>query len=479
MLASEAPLNPFMDWFGVDESVIRQTMSGLTARGADIADLYFQHSRKNSLTSEGGIISSTNITIDQGVGLRAVVGDQTGYAFTEDLTLPSMLAAATTASANADRIQASAPQAFNHLATGDLYSLEVPWSDVGANRIEAILEAVDQKARASDPSITDVKLIWEDSDERILIATLDGEIVSDRRPSATLTLVVTARRDNEVQTGYATVAGREGISSFSGERLGTLVDTAVLRTLTQFDARRAPVGDMPVVLAAGSSGVLLHEAIGHSLEADLNRNGTSAYKDMLGERVAESFVSVVDNAQLPGELGALNYDDEGSATGPTTMIKDGVLQSYLHDRLSANQCGVATTGSGRRESYRHAPMPRMSCTYMEDGPHARDEIIAAVENGIVCESYIGGEVQIGAGDFEFSVKNGWLIEQGKVTAPVKDIKIHGNGPETLKRISMLANDREMDAGGWTCGKNGQNVPVSQGVPTILVSEMTVSSDGSA
>jgi TldD protein len=295
----------------------------------------------------------------------------------------------------------------------------------------------------------------------------------DHRPMARLTVVATAERNGQIQSGFANIAARADESWFTEARLRQTIDEVVERTMIQFDARRAPVGEMPVILASGTSGVLLHEAIGHGMEADFNQSGASAYSDKMGEKVAEPFVSIVDQADIPNERGALNYDDEGSKAGRTAMVENGILKSYLHDLVSAKQYGVESTASGRRESYRHAPLPRMSCTFMEDGPHTKDEIVAAVDRGIICETYTDGKVQLGVGDFTFAVKNGWLVENGKITAPIKDVSISGNGAETLARISMLANDARLDVGGWTCGKKGQNVPVSQGVPTVLVSEMTV------
>jgi TldD protein len=252
-----------------------------------------------------------------------------------------------------------------------------------------------------------------------------------------------------------------------------MVREAVDRTLILFEAKRPPAGVMPVILAAGASGILLHEAIGHGMEADFNRKGTSIYSDMIGKKVAEPFVTIVDQGTIANERGALNYDDEGNACGRNVMVENGVLRSYLHDSISASQYKVPATGSGRRQSYQYPPMPRMTCTFMEDGPHSREEIIAAVDHGIIAETYTNGQVQIGAGDYTFYVKNGWLVEKGKITAPIKDVNIIGNGPESLQRISMVADDAKLDTGGWTCGKNGQMVPVSQGIPTVLVSKMTV------
>jgi len=312
-----------------------------------------------------------------------------------------------------------------------------------------------------------------------MIATLDGNLITDHRPMTRATVLVTAKKGDEVQSGYSNIAAREEFGWYTEERLTKMVQEAVDRTMILFDARRPPAGEMPVILAAGASGILLHEAIGHGMEADFNRKGVSIYSDMIGKKVAEPFVTVVDQASIPRERGALNYDDEGNKAGRTVMVENGILKSYLHDQISAKQYELKPTGSGRRQSYKFAPMPRMTCTFMEDGPHTKEEIIAAVDHGIICETYTNGQVQIGAGDYTFYVKNGWLVEGGKVTAPIKDVNIIGNGPESLKRITMVANDARLDTGGWTCGKNGQSVPVSQGIPTVLVSNMTVGGENAS
>jgi TldD protein len=462
-----------MEWFGVDEASIARVMSELSANGADTADIYFQHQRSNSLSLEDGIVNRADSGIAQGVGLRVVIGDQTGYAFTEDLALPAMLAAARTAAAIASGTAAVAPQSYNPLKTGDLYVTRVPWADVGIDRKLPLLQYVDAKARAADPAVEKVSVSWSDADERVLIATLEGKLIMDHRPMTRLTAMVTASKEGESQSGYSNIAAREDFSWYTDERIDRMIEEAVERTMILFEATRPPAGEMPVILAAGASGILLHEAIGHGMEADFNRKGTSIYSDMMGKKVAEPFVTIIDQGTIPNQRGALNYDDEGNECGRTVMVENGILRSYLHDSISSRQYRVGTTGSGRRESYKHAPMPRMTCTFMEDGPHTRDEIIAAVDHGIIAETYTNGQVQIGAGDYTFYVKNGWLVEGGKVTAPIKDVNIIGNGPESLKRITMAANDAKLDTGGWTCGKNGQRVPVSQGIPTVLVSKMTV------
>jgi TldD protein len=478
-MTEATPPNPFMEWFGVDEATIARVMAELTANGADTADLYFQHQRTNMLSMEDGIVSRANSGISQGVGLRVVIGEQTGYAFTEDLTLPAMLAAARTAAAIASGSGVVAPQAFNPKKTGDLYATEVAWADVGVDQKLPILKRVDAQARSADPSIQKVSVYWADADERVLIATLDGHLIMDHRPMTRLSAQLTATREGESQSGYSNIAAREELAWYTDERIDAMVGEAVDRTSILFDARRPPAGEMPVILAAGASGILLHEAIGHGMEADFNRKGTSIYSEMIGKKVAEPFITIVDQGTIPNERGALNYDDEGNECGRTVMVEDGILRSYLHDSISSRQYDVAATGSGRRQSYQYSPMPRMTCTFMEDGPHTKEEIIAAVDHGIIAETYTNGQVQIGAGDYTFYVKNGWLVEKGKITAPIKDVNIIGNGPESLERITMVANDAKLDTGGWTCGKNGQRVPVSQGIPTVLVSKLTVGGENAS
>jgi len=316
--ASATPENPFMEWFGVDQASVARVMSELTSRGADSADVYFQHSRNNSLTLEDGIVSSANSEIQQGVGLRVVIGDQTGYAFTEDLTMPSMLAAARTASAIASGSQIAAPQSFNPLKTGDLYTTVVPWADVGVDQKLPVMKFIEQTAKSKDTAVEKVAVYWVDGEERVMIATLGGFLVTDYRPMARVTVVVTAKKGEAVQTGFSNIAAREEFSWFSEDRLSTMVDEAVDRTMIQFEAIRPPAGEMPVILAAGASGILLHEAIGHGMEADFNRKGTSIYSDMMGKKVAEPFVTVVDQADIPRERGSLNYDDE--ATRPAEPL---------------------------------------------------------------------------------------------------------------------------------------------------------------
>ena len=474
-VVQSAPINPFYSWFGLDDAVLHRVMAELCARGADHADLYFQYTRSNSISMEDGIINNASSAIDEGVGLRVVVGDQTGYAFTEDLSEDAIKAAARTASAIAHGGGLEAPQAFEtRAAPHAMYSLAVPWADVGVDRKLPLIQSLEAKARALDPAITKVRVSWRDSETRILVVNHLGHVHTDVRPQTSMWCSLTATKGEETQSNAANLAGRHGIDWFSEERLDELAKQAADRTMVLFDARRPPAGELPVVLAAGASGILLHEAIGHGMEADFNRKNVSIYADAIGKKVAPDFINIVDSGLHEGERGALNFDDEGNPAERTLLVENGTMASYLHDNISAKHYGVKPTGSGRRQSFRHAPMPRMRCTYMEPGPHTRDEIIASVTGtGIIAETFTNGQVQIGAGDFTFYIKNGWLIEGGKVTSPIKDVNIIGNGPAALKKMTMAAADTRLDTGGWTCGKSGQSVPVSQGLPTVLVSSLTV------
>lgn len=473
------PENPFEAWYGIDEASVRRAMTVLASRGADHADIYFQHSRSNSVSYQDGIIASAHTDVMQGVGMRVVIGDRVGYAYTEELTPEALERTAKSAALFAQGSPVAAPETFAAVGMPQRYTLRVPWSEVGVDQKLPLIQRVAKMAAASDPAVDKVSVHWTDSEERVLVATLDGKLVSDARPMTRLFVSLTANKNGQTQSNSSNLAARDGIGFYTDERLQTVVQEARDRTMILFDARRPQAGEMPVVLAAGASGILLHEAIGHGMEADFNRKNVSIYSEMLGKKIAPDFVTIVDDGTMDNERGSLNVDDEGNEAKRTVLVEDGVLVSYLHDRISARHYGVAPTGSGRRESYRHAPLPRMRATYMENGPHTKDEIIASVKNGIIAETFTNGQVQIGAGDYTFYIKNGWLIEDGKVTAPIKDTNIIGNGPETLRAVTMAANDSKLDTGGWTCGKDGQGVPVSQGLPTVLVSKMNVGGESNA
>ena len=473
-VSAATPANPFLEWFAVDEAMIKSVMAELTANGADDAELYFQHARSNNISMEDGIISRASASVDLGVGLRVVVGDQVGYAYTEDLTLEAMRSAARAAAGIAKGKQPTLPVDFTPVEHANRYQLEVPWSDIEVGRKLPLVQKAAGLAQSGDPAINKVSVTWADTDERVMIADLRGNIVTDRRPMTRLFVNVTAKKGDQTRSNSSNLAARRGIDLYDDANLAKVAKEAVDRTMVLFDAKQPPAGEMPVVLDAGASGILLHEAIGHGMEADFNRKNTSIYASMIGKSIAPDFVTIVDDGTIDQERGALNVDDEGVEAERTVLVENGVLASYLHDRISAKHYGMKkSTGSGRRQSFRHAPLPRMRCTFMENGPHTRDEIIGSVKKGILAHTFTNGQVQIGAGDFTFYIKNGYLIEDGKITAPIRDCNIIGNGPDALKKVTMAANDSKLDTGGWTCGKDGQGVPVSQGLPTVLVSSMTV------
>jgi len=460
--------------FGVDERLIHETLSAALSRGGDYSDLFFQHRVAHNFVLEDGSVNRAFKGTELGVGVRVVNGDQTGYAFTEDLTLESLREAARTAATIADGPRREAPGRL-HLTTGlpSRYPTERRWDNVRAEEKLPLLNGLNDRTFAMNDAIRKVNITFADEMSAILIADSTGRIVEDLQPMTLLYLSCVAERNGEREQNTYGVSARRDLSFYSKDRLDLMVKEAVDRTMILFESVQAPAGEMPIVLGAGASGILLHEAIGHGMEADFNRKGTSIYSDKIGKKVAHPFVNVVDEGTEEGARGAINVDDEGNPAGRTNLVEDGVLTTYLHDTISAKHYGVKPTGNGRRESYQHPPMPRMRSTYMLPGPHKKEEIIASVKKGLFCTNFTNGQVQIGAGDFTFYVKNGYLIEDGKLTRPVKDVNIIGNGPKVLERIDMVADDLTIDQGGWTCGKDGQSVPVSQGIPTVRVSSITV------
>ncbi|MBX2797833.1 MAG: TldD/PmbA family protein [Myxococcales bacterium] len=465
----------WFDKFGIEEGVIRRVLAEATSRGADDADLYFEHSTSTGVGLSDGTVNRAHTSIDLGVGVRVVVGTQVGYAYTEDLSEASMMAAARTARSIAHDHPGHAP-VLSELARRSLpdhYPVDRSWSDVDLSIRVPMIRAWEAKAFATDAQIDKVQVSMGDVDKHVLVARADGTLTADYRPMTYASLAATALRDGQRETGSYNVASRGDLSYYDQDRQDRIVARAVDRAVRALDAKSPPAGEMPVVLAAGSSGILLHEAIGHGLEADFNRKNISIYASKMGKPIAPSEVTIVDDATLSHARGSLNVDDEGSDTERTVLVENGVLRSYLHDRISARHYGVDSTGSGRRESFRHAVLPRMRSTYMEPGPHEPSDIIAGVKRGLYCEVFANGAVQIGAGDFSFYVRHGRLIEDGKLTQPVKDVNLIGNGPDVLEAIEKVGNDLEIDEGGWTCGKDGQGVPVSQGMPTVLVGKLSV------
>lgn len=464
--------------FGVTEKMLRDGLGAALSRGADYADLFFQHRVSNGLGLEDGEVNRASTSVELGVGVRAIKGDQTGYAYTEDLTPEALVLAAKTAAAIADGPATPGPKGLKvGAALPARYPVKTRWEDVRPQQKLPLLSGLNEKVLAADKRIRKVNVSFGDEAGAILIADSTGRIVEDLQPMTRLYLSCVAEQDGKKETNGYNVAGRADIGFYSPERLERMVKEAVSRTLVLFDAVQPPAGEMPVVLGAGASGILLHEAIGHGMEADFNRKGISIFSDRIGKPVANKFVNIVDEGTLAAARGAINVDDEGNAVGKTMLVENGILTTYLHDSISAKHYKVKPTGNGRRESYRYAPMPRMRATYMLPGPHKKDEVIASVKKGIYCTNFTNGQVQIGAGDFTFYVKNGFLIEDGRLTAPIKDVNIIGNGPKVLEKIDMVADDLAVDEGGWTCGKDGQSVPVSQGIPTVRVASITVGGRG--
>jgi TldD protein len=460
--------------FGVTEKLLRETLSSALSKGGDYADVYFQHRVTNSLALEDGAVNRAFANVGLGVGVRVLKGDQTGYGFTEDITPEGLKRAALTAAAIAEGPAKNAPASFKVMESKpNRYPVKTKWEDVRPQQKLSILNGLNEKTFKADERVKKVTLNFMDQGSVILIADSNGRIVEDAQPMTTLGLSVVAEQNGRRENNSVNRASRGDINYYTQDRLDRMVSHVIDKTMVLFDAVQPPAGEMPVVMAAGAAGILLHEAIGHGMEADFNRKNVSIYSDKIGKPVANKFVNIVDEGTQDNARGAINVDDEGNAVGRTMLVEGGTLTSYLHDSISAKHYGVKPTGNGRRQGYEFAPMPRMRSTYMLPGPHKHDEIVASVKKGIYCDLFSNGQVNIGAGDFTFYVKNGYLIEDGKITKPIKDVNIIGNGPKVLEQIDMVADDLKIDEGGWTCGKDGQMVPVSQGLPTVRVSSITV------
>jgi TldD protein len=463
----------FKDNFGIDEDVVKKTLYRALERGGDYADVYCQHKLSDFIGFEDGQVNRAYAQVDLGVGVRVLKGDQTGYAFTEDLSQESLLAAADTAASIASGPASAAIGGFGPVAVPDLYERKQVWTEVAPEKKIGLVQWAGEKAMAGDPSMIKASVFTINEDEVFLIANSLGDFAEDIRPMAVIYVRCVAEKNGRKEMNGYRLASREGIGFYAGNKVDEIAKEAVKRTMLLFEASAPPAGEMPVVLAPATSGILLHEAIGHGMEADFNRKGTSIYSTMIGKKVAEDFVTIVDTALEPKSRGAIHVDDEGVAGQRTALVENGKLVSYLHDRISAHHYKVDPTGNGRRESFRFAPLPRMRVTIMENGPHNPEEIIKSVKKGIYAVDFSNGEVNIGAGDYSFYVKTGYMIEDGKLTRPVKDANLIGNGPDTLTKMVMVGDDREIDLGSWTCGKDGQSVPVSLGLPTVKVSSITV------
>ncbi|MBD3385579.1 twin-arginine translocation signal domain-containing protein [candidate division KSB1 bacterium] len=466
-------LEDYLNHFQVTEEHIQQVMAEALSRGGDYCDVYFEHNISNYIGLEDKAVNRAYSNVDYGVGIRVLKGDQTGYSFTEEISLKAMKQAARTA-ANIANASAQIPTAeLTPRPVPNYYPIKTAWEDVSIDKKIPFLQTINEKVFALDPRIIKSNIWFINNTSKVLIATSEGKLVYDYRPMGQIAVSCLAEQNGAREQNGFNLSGRRGIDFFTPETVDRLAGEAVRRTVALFDAVKPQAGEMEVVLAAGSSGILLHEAIGHGMEADFNRKKVSIFSDKINKPVAEKFVSIVDNGTNAHIRGSLNIDDEANPTEETYLVENGILKSYLHDRISAQHYKVKPTGNGRRQSFRYAPLPRMCNTYMLPGPHSKEEIIKSVKKGLYAEDFTNGEVYIGAGDFTFYVKSGYLIENGEITKPVKDVNIIGNGPEVLQKIVMVADDLKMAEGGWTCGKNGQGVPVSQGLPTVKVSAITV------
>ncbi len=463
----------YFEHFEVTESIISDLMSEALSKGGDYCDIFFQHKIANSIGLEDNSVNRAYNSTDLGVGIRVLKGDQTGFSFTEELTLKTMKLAARTAANIAESKTFVAPAKLKLYKTKNYYPIKTDWQDVTIDQKIPFLQKINNLVFAQDNRVIKSNINFSNETSYILLATSEGRIVHDYQPMSRIFVTCSAEQDGKREQNSYNLAGRRGIEFLTEKTVKKLAKETVRRTVELFKAVKPSAGEMEVVLAAGSSGILLHEAIGHGLEADFNRKKVSIFSDKMNKPVAEKFVSIVDDGTIPNYRGSINVDDEGNLTEKTFLVRDGILTGYLHDRISAHYYKTKPTGSGRRQSFRFAPLPRMRNTYMLPGPHKKEEIFESVKKGLYAESFTNGQVFIGAGDFTFYVKSGFLIEDGKLTRPIKDINIIGNGPQVLKNINMVADDFQMDEGGWTCGKDGQGVPVSLGLPTVKVSKITV------
>ena len=468
----------FIEKLGLSERLMERCLGEALSAGGEYADLYFESVTSTSLGMDEGIIKTASQGISVGCGIRVVSGERTGFAFTDDLSSDRLLRAARTAALIASGPATERVSGFRHTETPSLYPIAGLSIDAELSRKLALIERADKAARAFDSRITQVRAGIHDELRRILIAASDGTFASDTQPLARLNVFVLARDGKDNARGTSGGGGRVMLNFFEGEKSPEHFAREAARTaLLQLGAAEAPAGEMEVVLGPGWPGVLLHEAVGHGLEADFNRKKTSAFSGLIGQQVASSKVTVVDNGTMPNRRGSLNVDDEGVATRETVLIEKGILKTFLADKLNARLMGTESTGSGRRESYHHIPMPRMTNTYMLNGDDMPEDIIKSVKRGLYAVNFGGGSVDITSGKFVFSASEAYLIENGKVTRPVKGATLIGNGPEALKYVSMVGNDLALDEGVGTCGKAGQSVPVGVGMPTVKLDKMTVGGTG--
>jgi TldD protein len=464
----------FSTEFDITDALCQKVLAKALSRGGDFADLFFEHTISNWVILEDGKVDRAYGSVALGVGIRTVKGDQVGYGYTQELNERSMLAAAATAATIADGTSREPAGAFAQMNSKDLYPVKKLFTEVPLSAKLPLVQATNDKCFSLSPLVIKVNAGLSDQQKRILIVTSDGTKVEDLQPGGYLFATVVAEKNGKKERAGWNLGGRKDFSYYTKDVAEAVAMAAVERAVVLFEAVQPPAGEMPVVLGPGLTGILLHEAIGHGMEADFNRKGISTYSNMLGKQVAEPFVTIIDDATLPQLAGTINVDDEGTPGQKTVLVEAGILTSYMYDKISARHYQVASTGNGRRQSYEHYVQPRMRNTYMLPGPATPEDVVKAVDKGIYVEDVSNGQVKIGEGDFAFYVSQGRVIEKGKLGAPIKDVNIMGNGPKMLRNVTMVADDLKMyQGGGGMCGKGGQGVPVGFGQPTILVKSMTV------
>ncbi|MDP4302868.1 metalloprotease TldD [Leptothrix discophora] len=476
VIARQLLLEPY----GLSDASLRQALNTIAAHKVDDADLYFQYTRSEGWSLEEGIVKSGSFSIDQGVGVRAVAGEKTAFAYSDDISEAALLDAARTvrsiaAAGQSRRIKVDTPQQV--AASRSLYPGMDPIATLDSAAKVALLERVERLARAKDPRVVQVMAGLAGEYDVVLVARADGTLAADVRPLVRLSVTVIAEQNGRREIGSAGGGGRYGMGHFQDDVISRYVDQAVHAALTNLDSQAAPAGEMTVVLGSGWPGILLHEAVGHGLEGDFNRKGSSTFSGRIGQRVAAKGVTVLDDGTLADRRGSLNIDDEGHASQRNVLIEDGILKGYIQDATNARLMKVAPTGNGRRESYAHVPMPRMTNTYMLPGDKTPEEIIASIDRGLYASNFGGGQVDITSGKFVFSASEAWWVEKGKLLYPVKGATLIGNGPDAMNRVSMIGNDLALDPGVGTCGKEGQSVPVGVGQPTLRIDGITVGGTG--
>ena len=468
----------FFEKYGLNERDVERYLAAALSAGGEYADLYFEYVNSTGLSIDESMVKSASQGISAGVGVRVVSGERTGYAYTDDLAPEKILHAARTAALIASGPAKTPVVDLTEKRRHDLYPVGLASVDTEIQQKLELVMRADRAARAFDPRIKEVRASYADELKRMLVIGSDGTFAEDIQPLTRMSVFVIAKSGEQSAKGTSGGGGRYGLDYFTTEKTPEhFAIESARQAIIQLDARACPAGDMEVVLGPGWPGILLHEAIGHGLEADFNRKKTSAFAGLLGKRVASEKCTVVDNGTVPGRRGSLNIDDEGNHTSNTVLIENGILKGYLADKLSARLMGLPNTGNGRRESFEHIPMPRMTNTYMLAGQDSPEDIIKSVKRGLYAVNFGGGQVDITNGKFVFSASEAYLIEDGKITAPVKNATLIGNGPDALTRVSMVGNDLQMDEGVGTCGKDGQSVPVGVGIPTLKIDRMTVGGTG--